>query len=126
MKLTKTHWKTEMKYLNAIADVLIKYGYEVTEPSTKHRDILDVWGKFKNKKCFLEICVSNIQKSHGGILGVWSVPEIDENQENDLHEIYLDNDGYTYSSDTSYLIADIAEQINPIKKEKEVGFSKES
>ena len=46
----RTHYKTEMKYLNAVADLITSWGYEVEEPTTKNRDLLDVWGKIKGKK----------------------------------------------------------------------------
>lgn len=48
----KLHWKQEMKYLNAIADYLTELGYAVTEPDSKHRDLLDVWGTLFGKEGF--------------------------------------------------------------------------
>lgn len=113
----KPHWKTEMKYLNAVADLLQRHGYEVKKPTTKHRDLLDVWGfeptkGKRRRRCFLEIYCPHIEKMGGGIYGVWSDPEPNE----DAIEVWMDADGAFYTHDSSYLLAAVGNIIEPIKK----------
>jgi hypothetical protein len=94
------------KYLNKISDYLINNGYEVDDPP-KSCDYLDVWGKFKGKKCFTEIYVT-IVKFKDGVLGVWNHP----GDEPDI-EVFMDVDGVLKGTDGLHEILD---GLKPVKK----------
>ena len=89
----RMHYKTEMKYLNAVAEYLTEMGYDVEAPSSKHRDLLDVWGTLNGRKCFQEIYVT-MWPCDGGVNGVWHQGEHDvEVFLNEFNE--LDTNGMT-------------------------------
>ena len=92
MQPAKLHYTQEMRYLRAVADYLISCGYDVEEPSTKHRNLLDVWGTVKGKRVFQEIYCT-IYPCDNGINGVW------DNGDNDCIEIFLDSDGDLQSTE---------------------------
>jgi len=104
----KIHYKTEMKYLNAVADYIISMGYDVEQPTTKHRDLLDVWGIHKGKKCYIEIYVT-IHKLDNGIIGYWMQGD-NENEEAFLSE------NSTYGLDTRFLPLHILDNLKPLRK----------
>lgn len=108
--MEKLHYMQEMKYLRAVADHLIAMGYEVEEPSTKHRDLLDVWGTFKGKRCFIEIYVT-IHPCHGGIHGIW------HQGEHEGVEIFLHPE---FGLQTSDYIGSILDGLKPFKKKKKL------
>lgn len=117
----KLHYKQEMKYLNAIADHLIEIGYEVEEPDTKYRDLLDVWGTWNGKKCYLEIYVDmypirngGSKRSLNGIGGIWSQGD-HEPVEVHLYDKYYDDKLYLYEIDDLVIILD---KLKPFKKRK--------
>lgn len=99
MQATKLHYTQEMKYLRAVADYLIEQGYEVEEPKTKHRDLLDVWGVFKGKKCFQEIYCT-IYPQRDGIHGVWYQGD------NESVEMFMNADGVLQHMDCFSCILD--------------------
>lgn len=105
----RIHWKQEMKYLNALAEYIQSLGYEVEEPSTKHRDILDVWGKIGSKKCFVELYIT-IYKTDHGIIGY--ITNGDESE-----EAYLDLT-FGYGLDTRFLPLYALENLKPLNKRK--------
>lgn len=118
--MSMTHYKTEMKYLNAVADFITGHGYNVDAPTTKSRDLLDVWGMVGKKKCFLEIYVSGIYAPKpsgnfmgGGISGVWSVGD---DEDDGCIEVYMDHDGRFFAHDSSYLIGALSHIIKPIRE----------
>lgn len=106
--MKKLHYKQEMKYLNAVADHLIELGYQVIEPDTKYRDLLDVWGTYKGKKCFVEIYVTMWPMDHG-INGIW------HQGEHEGIELYLDNDPI-YGLDVREHLPHILDDLKPFKK----------
>lgn len=104
----KLHYKQEMKYLNVVADYLVSLGYHVEEPDPKHRDLLDVWGTYKGKRCFQEIYVT-IYKTDHGIHGIW------HQGDHDGVEMYLDDDPL-YGLDTRECLEQILDGLKPFKK----------
>lgn len=110
----KLHYKQEMKYLNAVAEYLVSLGYHVEAPDTKHRDLLDVWGTYKGKRCYCEIYVtiyaSEPEGNHmGGISGIWSQGD------NEPEELFLSNDE-TAGLDTRFAPMHILDGLKPFKK----------
>lgn len=106
--MKKLHYKQEMKYLNAVADYLTELGYAVEEPDSKHRNLLDVWGKIQGRKCFQEIYVQ-MWACGNGINGVWYQGD------HEPIEIYLDPE---YGLDDRNDITIILEDLVPLKRKK--------
>lgn len=117
----KLHWKQEMKYLNAVADLLTNMGYQVVEPDPKYRDLLDVWGMIGGRRCYMEIYVSMWRIENGGsqsnitgVGGIWSQGEHDP-VEVHLYEQSYDGKPIIYEVDN---IGIILEDLKPFKKGK--------
>ena len=108
--MKKLHYKQEMQYLNAVAEYIQSLGYEVKKPSTNNRDLLDVWGMFKGKKCFVEIYVT-IHRVNNGIMGYWMQGE------NESEECYLDTT-FEYDLDTRFLPLNILDGLKPLNRSK--------
>lgn len=106
--MKRLHYKQEMKYLNAVAEYLTELGYEVIEPNPKHRDLLDVYGTFNGRRCFVEIYVTMWACDHG-INGVWNQGE------HDGIEMYMDNDPL-YGLDTREHLPHILDGLKPMKR----------
>lgn len=109
----KLHYKQEMKYLNAVADYLISLGYQVEQPDSKNRDLLDVWGTVNGKKCFLEIYVTiyTVPEWNGSINGIW------HQGEHEGVEMFLSSDP-NYGLDTRNYLEQILDGLKPFKKGK--------
>src|SRR4051812_32029871 len=116
MNANRLHYTQEMKYLRAVADHLIELGYHVEAPDVQNRNLLDVWGTHKGKRCYIEIyaTIFPIRSESGwlrGIHGIW------HQGEHDGIELYLDLDPL-YGLDTRECLSIILDNLKPFKKGK--------
>lgn len=98
----------KLKYMKEVAKYIESLGYRVENPTSKH-DLLDVWGKFNGKKCFVEIYLHAFGEYEYGLYGIWGQGD------NEDEELFLSNDPL-YGLDTRFFPLHILDGLIPLKK----------
>lgn len=98
----------KMKYLNAVAKYLESLGYEVEKPTLKH-DLIDVWGRCNDRKCFVEIYLYGFSVMKNGLYGVWGQGD------NEDEELFMSNDP-VYGLDTRFAPMLILDDLKPMRR----------
>lgn len=100
----------KQKYMDAVAEYIISLGYEVETADPEH-DLLDVWGKYKGKRCYIEIYLHAFQVMDNGLYGIWGQGD------NEDEELFLSSYP-TCGLDTRFFPLSILDGLKPIKKQK--------
>lgn len=98
--------QTKLAYLNEVAKYIESLGYEVETPAEEH-DLLDVWGKFRGRKCFVEIYLHAFSIMDNGLYGIWGQGD------NEDEELFLSNDPI-YGLDTRFFPLHILDGLKPL------------
>lgn len=95
-------------YLEQVRDHIESLGYDVEKPDIVF-DSLTVWGKLKNRKCYVEIYLNAFEEIDNGLYGIWGQGD------NEDEELFISNDP-NYGLDLRFFPLHILDDLKPLRR----------